>query len=107
MRFLEVYEREPFGAAELFGGGGDLGHERAEVPAMRGRFEVEGEAGLLDRRLGKVSPHRIAADEVARSSRFTGIAMPFASACGSRMGRRRATVGRSACCTPRAWCVLR
>ncbi|MGH7186597.1 MAG: ISNCY family transposase, partial [Pseudomonadota bacterium] len=33
---------------------------------LRGRYEAEGEAGLLDRRLGKASPHRIASDEVDR-----------------------------------------
>jgi hypothetical protein len=33
---------------------------------LRIRYEAEGAAGLLDRRLGKTSPHRIAADEVDR-----------------------------------------
>ena len=38
----------------------------ADLPSSKGRYEAEGPAGLLDRRLGKVSPHRIAADEVER-----------------------------------------
>jgi hypothetical protein len=33
---------------------------------MRGRFEAEGEDGVLDRRVGKASPRRIGAAEVAR-----------------------------------------
>lgn len=37
---------------------------------LRGRYEAEGAEGQLDRRLGKVSPHRIAANEVERIVSF-------------------------------------
>jgi hypothetical protein len=47
-------------AAEL------LGMSERQFRRYRGRFEEEGEAGLVDRRLGKVSPKRIEAVEVER-----------------------------------------
>jgi transposase len=43
-----------------------LGVSERTFRRMRGRYESEGEAGLADRRLGKPSPHRIGAAEVAR-----------------------------------------
>lgn len=66
MRFLEVYERSRSGRLSYSEAAETLGMSERTFRRMRGRFEAEGEAGLLDRRLGKVSPHRIAADEVAR-----------------------------------------
>jgi len=47
-------------AAEL------LGMSERQFRRYRGRFEDEGEAGLVDRRLGKVSPKRIGAEDVER-----------------------------------------
>jgi transposase len=47
-------------AAEL------LGMSERQFRRYRGRYEEEGEAGLIDRRLGKVSPKRIEAAEVER-----------------------------------------
>lgn len=47
-------------AAEL------LGMSERQFRRYRGRFEEEGEAGLIDRRLGKVSPKRIGAAELER-----------------------------------------
>jgi transposase len=47
-------------AAEL------LGMSERQFRRYRGRFEEEGEAGLIDRRLGQVSPKRIGAAEVER-----------------------------------------
>jgi transposase len=43
-----------------------LGVSERTFRRMRGRFEAEGEEGLLDRRLGKASPHRIGAAEEER-----------------------------------------
>jgi winged helix-turn helix protein len=43
-----------------------LGMSERSYRRLRGRYDGKGAAGLLDRRLGKVSPHRIAADKVAR-----------------------------------------
>ena len=66
MRFEEIHDRVRRGrlsaaeAAEL------LGCSERTFRRLRGRYEDEGPAGLLDRRLGKMSPHRIAVDEVER-----------------------------------------
>lgn len=43
-----------------------LGCSERTFRRLRGRYEAEGASGLLDRRLGKVSVHRIGADEVER-----------------------------------------
>jgi transposase len=66
MRFLEVYERSRIGRLSYSEAAETLGMSERSFRRLRGRYEAEGEAGLLDRRLGKVSPHRIAADEVER-----------------------------------------
>jgi transposase len=66
MRFLEVYDRYVGGRLSLVEAAETLGMSERQFRRVRGRFAAEGEAGLLDRRLGKVSPHRIAADEVER-----------------------------------------
>jgi Helix-turn-helix domain len=57
MRFEEIHDRVRGGrlsaaeAAEL------LGCSERTFRRLRGRYEDEGPAGLLDRRLGKMSPH--------------------------------------------------
>jgi transposase len=66
MRFLEVYDRYVGGRLSLVEAAETLGLSERQFRRVHGRFAAEGEAGLLDRRLGKVSPHRIAADEVDR-----------------------------------------
>lgn len=77
MKFLDIlgrYEAAEFGqmeAAELLGVG-----ERT-FRRWRERYEEEGEAGLLDRRLGKVSGKRVPADREAEvealyRSRYSG-----------------------------------
>src|SRR5260221_7578944 len=66
MRFLEVYERcraERLSYAEA---AETLGVSERTFRRMRGRFEADGEDGLVDRRIGKPSPHRIGAAGVAR-----------------------------------------
>jgi transposase len=66
MRFLDVYERCRARRLSYGEAAEALGMSERTFRRLRGRFEAEGEAGLLDRRLGKASPHRIAADEVDR-----------------------------------------
>ncbi len=66
MRFSEVYERSRSRRLSYLEAAETLGMSERSFRRLRGRYEAEGEAGLLDRRLGKVSPHRIAADEVER-----------------------------------------
>lgn len=66
MRFLEVYERCRAGRLSYGEAAETLGMSERSFRRFRGRYEAEGEAGLLDRRIGKASPHRIAADEVDR-----------------------------------------
>lgn len=66
MRFLEVYDRCRSGRLSYCEAAETLGMGERQFRRLRDRYESEGEAGLLDRRIGKVSPHRIAADEVDR-----------------------------------------
>jgi transposase len=66
MRFLEVYERCRKRRLSYAEAAETLGVSERTFRRLRDRFEVEGEDGLLDRRLGKPSPHRIGAAEVAR-----------------------------------------
>jgi hypothetical protein len=66
MRFLEVYDRSRPRQLSYSEAAETLGMSERSFRRLRGRYEAEGEAGLLDCRLGKVSPHRIAADEVDR-----------------------------------------
>jgi transposase len=66
MRFLEVYEKCRDGRLSFCEAAETLGLSERQFRRLRGRFEEEGEAGLLDRRVGKLSVHRIGADEVER-----------------------------------------
>src|SRR5579875_4200805 len=66
MRFLEVYERCRARRLSYAEAAETLGVSERTFRRMRGRFEAEGEAGLIDRRVGKPSPHRIGAAEMAR-----------------------------------------
>ena len=66
MKFEEVYERFQGGRLSSAEAAEWLGVSERTFRRWRGRFDEEGAPGLLDRRLGKVSPHRIAADEVDR-----------------------------------------
>lgn len=66
MRFLEVYEGCRSRRLSYAEAAETLGMSERSFRRLRGRYAAEGAAGLLDRRLGKVSPHRIAADEVDR-----------------------------------------
>jgi transposase len=66
MKFEEVYERFQGGRLSSAEAAEWLGVSERTFRRWRGRFDEEGSTGLLDRRLGKVSPHRIAADEVDR-----------------------------------------
>jgi transposase len=70
MRFEEIYDRhcgKRLSAAEAAAW---LGVSERTFRRWRVRYEADGAAGLLDRRLGKVSPHRVAADEVERIARL-------------------------------------
>jgi transposase len=66
MRFLEVYEKCRDGRLSFGEAAETLGLSERQFRRLRGRFDEEGEAGLLDRRVGKLSVHRIGADEVER-----------------------------------------
>jgi transposase len=66
MRFLDVYDRVNQGRLSAAEAADLLGVCDRTFRRMRGRYEVEGFSGLLDRRLGKVSPRRIGQDEVDR-----------------------------------------
>ena len=66
MKFEEIWDR--FGRGRLSSGEAAewLGISERTFRRWRERYELAGPAGLLDRRLGKVSAHRIGADEVER-----------------------------------------
>jgi len=66
MRFLELYESSRSGRLSYGEAAEALGMSERSFRRLRGRYEREGAPGLLDRRLGKASPHRIGADEVER-----------------------------------------
>lgn len=77
MRFEEINERFRGGRLSSSEAAEWLGCSERTFRRLRVRYEAEGAAGLLDRRLGKVSPHRIAADEAERiaglyEQRYTG-----------------------------------
>jgi transposase len=66
MRFEEILSGHKAGRLSAFEAAQCLGCSERTFRRRRARFEAEGYDGLLDRRIGKVSPHRIAADEVER-----------------------------------------
>lgn len=66
MKFAEIHDRFRRGRLSASDAADWLGVSERTFRRLRGRYEAEGPVGLLDRRLGKVSPHRIAADEVER-----------------------------------------
>lgn len=66
MKFEEIHDRFRRGRLSASEAAEWLGVSERTFRRLRGRYEEEGPSGLLDRRLGKVSAHRIAADEVER-----------------------------------------
>ena len=65
-KFRDVLSRWERGNLSMMEAGEVLGMSERQFRRYRDRFEEEGEAGLIDRRLGKVSPKRIGAAEVER-----------------------------------------
>jgi transposase len=68
MRFEEVYDRHRRGRLSALEASEWLGVSERTFRRWRVRYDSEGALGLLDRRLGKTSPHRVPADEVERIS---------------------------------------
>ena len=66
MRFEDVHERFRGGRLSALEASEWLGCSERTFRRLRVRYEAGGAAGLLDRRIGRLSPHRIAADEVDR-----------------------------------------
>jgi transposase len=66
MRFEEILSGHKAGRLSASDAAQILGCSERTFRRRRSRFDAEGYDGLLDRRIGKVSPHRIAADEVER-----------------------------------------
>ncbi len=76
-RFEEIHDRFTKGRLSAAEAAEWLGVSERTFRRQRARYEEEGLSGLLDRRLGKVSPHRVPADEVKRvlelyRTRYTG-----------------------------------
>lgn len=77
MRFEEIYERHRRRRLSALEAAEWLGVSERTFRRWRVRYEAAGAAGLLDQRLGKVSPQRVPADEVERiaalyDQRYTG-----------------------------------
>jgi transposase len=76
-RFEEIHDRFSKGRLSASEAAEWLGVSERTFRRQRARYEEDGLCGLLDRRLGKVSPHRVPADEVERvlelyRTRYTG-----------------------------------
>jgi transposase len=66
LKFRDVLSRWERRELSMMEAGELLGMSERQFRRYRERFEEEGEAGLIDRRLGKPSPKRVAAGEIAR-----------------------------------------
>ena len=66
LRFEDVFDRFRRGRLSSAEAAEWLGVSERTFRRHRARYEEEGQDGLLDRRLGKASPHRIPVDEVER-----------------------------------------
>lgn len=66
MRFEELLERHEGGVLSQVEAAGMLGVSERTFRRWRDRWREDGEAGLLDRRVGKASPRRAPASELAR-----------------------------------------
>jgi transposase len=66
MRFLDVFERFSQGRLGCDQAADILGVSVSTFYRMRKRFDEEGEAGLVDQRVGKMSAKRVPADEAMR-----------------------------------------
>jgi Helix-turn-helix domain len=58
-KFRDVLSRWERGELSMMDAGGLLGMSERQFRRYRDRYEEEGLAGLIDRRLGKVSPQRV------------------------------------------------
>ena len=65
-KFRDVLSRWDRRELSMMEAGELLGMSERQFRRYRDRFEEEGETGLIDRRLGKASPQRVAAAEVDR-----------------------------------------
>ena len=66
LKFRDVLSRWERRELSMMEAGELLGMSERQFRRYRERFEEEGEAGLIDRRLGQPSPRRIAATETDR-----------------------------------------
>jgi transposase len=66
LRFEEIYDRFRGGRLSAVEAAEWLGVSERTFRRQRGRYEEAGMEGLLDRRLGRPSPHRVPVDETAR-----------------------------------------
>ncbi|EDP61524.1 hypothetical protein BAL199_13840 [alpha proteobacterium BAL199] len=66
LRFEDVYDRFHRGRLSALEAAEWLGMSERTFRRQRARYEEEGVDGLLDRRLGRASPHRVPVDETAR-----------------------------------------
>ncbi len=66
MRFLEIHSRYEMGELSCEQAAEIMGVSVSTFYRKRQRFAEEGEAGLVDRRIGKMSARRVPVDETMR-----------------------------------------
>ena len=64
LKFLDVLSRWERRELSVIEAGELLGMSERQFRRYRDRFEEDGEAGLVDRRLGRLSPKRVPAREL-------------------------------------------
>ncbi len=69
-RFLEMYDEVQSGSLSCADAAQVLGCSSRHFLRLRERYDDEGDAGLADRRVGRVSHHRAADDEVEKFTRL-------------------------------------
>jgi hypothetical protein len=72
LKFRDVLSRWERRELSMMEAGELLGMSERQFRRYRDRFEEEGDAGLVDRRLGKASPKRVEAGRLLECWSFTG-----------------------------------
>ena len=89
-KFRDVLSRWDRGELSMLEAGELLGMSERQFRRYRDRYEEDGEAGLIDRRLGKASARRVAGDAIEEMlelyrDRYRGLEREaFSRASGSR-----------------------
>jgi transposase len=109
MRFEELYERQQAGRLSQEQAAEILNVDVRTVRRWMRRYEDDGVDGLIDKRIGQVSPRRAPVDQVLKvqelyRSRYAGFtANIFTRSLGKCIGFPAPTRGPSECCRLPIW----